>query len=51
MIAALVILRQLVLQNQMATAAEPVKVERVIPAYAHPATRGFGAARINFRNN
>jgi probable O-glycosylation ligase (exosortase A-associated) len=45
MIAALVILRQLVLQNQMSTTAEAVKIERVMPAYAHPAARVFSNAR------
>jgi probable O-glycosylation ligase (exosortase A-associated) len=45
MIAALVILRQLVLQDQMSTTAEAVKIERVMPAYAHPAARVFSNAR------
>jgi probable O-glycosylation ligase (exosortase A-associated) len=44
MIAALVILRQLIVQNQTAAASETVKLEPVLPVYAHPATRVFGNA-------
>jgi len=44
-IAAIVILRQLVLQAQRSPVQEPVKAPRAIPAYAHPATRVFGPTR------
>ena len=44
LIAALVIVRQLILQDLRAAAPETFNVERVAPAYAHPATRVFGNA-------
>jgi probable O-glycosylation ligase (exosortase A-associated) len=44
-IAAIVILRQLVLQAQRSPVQEPVKAQRAIPAYAHPATRVFRPTR------
>ena len=45
MIAALTILRQLVVQTQRSPAEKPVTVQRVLPAYAHPAARAYNPMR------